>query len=83
MLNCTERHFPTLGFCFRDVKGAPGGFRREPEGRLLPVVQAFIFGTQTAHKHKHFIGISLHLLGFIIRGFIWDIAIQILAYVVI
>ena len=31
-------------------------------------------GTPKAHKHKHFIGISLiTLLGFIIRGVIWDI----------
>ena len=40
-------------------------------------------GTQKAHKHKHVMGISLPILGFIIRGFIWDIRILIFAYVLL
>ena len=38
-------------------------------------------GTPKAHKHKHFIGISLLYWRFFIRGFIWDIPILIFAHV--
>ena len=32
-----------------------------------------IMDPQKAHKHKRFKGISLPYLGFLLRGFIWDI----------
>ena len=38
-------------------------------------------GTQNGHRQKHFYGDIPTLLGFIVRGFIWDIPILIFAYV--
>ena len=43
--------------------------------------QNYILWSHKAHKHKHFMGIIPTLMGFIIRGFVWDIPILIFAYV--
>ena len=39
------------------------------------------YGPQKAHKHKHFKGGVPTLMGFFIRGFIWDVPILIFASV--
>ena len=41
---------------------------------LMRFVELVFSGPQKAHKHKHF-------MGMLIRGFIWDIPILIVAYV--